>query len=420
MTDTYLTELHWRGLIQDQTPQLAERLRAGPLTGYAGFDPTAPSLQLGNVVPIMLLAHLQRAGGKPLVVLGGGTGLIGDPSGKRGERLLLDPATVEENVGRQRGQFERFLEFGSGRHDAEMLDNASWLLPVDLVGFMRDIGKHFTISLMLQKESIKSRMDEGLSYTEFSYLLLQAYDFLHLYRERGCELQVGGSDQWGNITAGIDLIRRVAAAEVHGLSAPLVTTATGTKFGKTEQGTVWLDPDRTSPYQFYQFWINQDDGDLAAFLRMFTFKSRDTIDDLLARHEGDRGARFPHRALALDVTERVHGAGAARSAEQASRVLFGELDPAGADAATWELLAGEIPCRRLDLSAPLSAVDLVVRAELASSNGEARRLLAQRGIARNGVALDAADLTDRSHLLAGRYVWLRRGKKTDALLAVDG
>jgi tyrosyl-tRNA synthetase len=416
MADTYLTELQWRGLIHDQTPQLADRRARGAITAYAGFDPTAPSLQLGNVVPIMLLAHLQRAGGTPVVVVGGGTGLIGDPSGKRAERPLLDAATVEENVERQRAQFAKFLEFGTGPGAATLVDNAAWLDSIDLVGFLRDTGKHFTISTMLQKESIKSRLEDGISYTEFSYMLLQAYDFLHLYRHHGCELQVGGSDQWGNITAGIDLIRRVEGGEAHGLSAPLVTTAGGTKFGKTEEGTVWLDPERTSPYRFYQFWINQDDRDVADYLRLFTFETQDTVDDLLARHEHDAGARIPHRALAADVTARVHGPAAATGAEQASRVLFGELDPSGADLATWEMLAGELPCSHLDLAEPVGAVDAVVASGLAGSKGEARRLLAQRGVSMNGRPLADDDAVDGAQLLAGRYLWLRRGKKTDALL----
>src|SRR3989338_6507244 len=249
MTDL-LAELSWRGLIQDTTPGLPARLAKGPITAYVGFDPTAPSLQVGNLVPIMLLAHLQRAGGKPIVVVGGGTGMIGDPSGKSEERPLLTEDQVQQHVANQRQQLRQFLHFGSGPTGAELVNNAEWLSALELLPFLRDVGKHFTISHMLQKESVKQRLDSGISYTEFSYMLLQAYDFLELFRRHECELQLGGSDQWGNITAGIELIRRVEGAEAHGLSAPLVTTSAGTKFGKTEGRAVWLDPSLTAPVQF--------------------------------------------------------------------------------------------------------------------------------------------------------------------------
>src|SRR5688572_25756832 len=241
MTDV-LKELEWRGFVQQSTPGLAAHLTKGPVTAYCGFDPTAPSLQLGNLMPLMLLANLQRAGHRPIVLMGGGTGLIGDPSGKAGERPLLSKEQIRENLQHQRDQMARFLEFGAGATAALLLDNAKWLVEQKLIDFLRDVGKHFTVNIMLQKESVKARLDSGLSYTEFSYMLLQAYDFLHLFRTQGCTLQVGGSDQWGNITAGIELIRRVEGGEAHGLVAPLVTTASGAKFGKTEGGTIWLDP----------------------------------------------------------------------------------------------------------------------------------------------------------------------------------
>jgi tyrosyl-tRNA synthetase len=317
--ESLLDELTWRGLVENQTPGFKERLAEGPITGYVGFDPTASSLQIGNLVPVMLLAHLQRAGGKPLVVIGGGTGLIGDPSGRRSERPLHDEDTVRENAARQRAQLERFLDFSAGPSGAEVVDNAEWLTSLGLVSFLRDVGKHFTLSYMLQKESVKSRLEEGISYTEFSYMLLQAYDFLQLYREHGCELQLGGSDQWGNITAGRELVRKVAESEVHGLTAPLLTTSTGGKFGKTEEGGVWLDAAMTSPYRFYQFWVNVDDRDVLPYLRSLTFISRDEIGDLMERHSGRPEQRIPHKALAGDVTTRVHGERAAEGAQSASR-----------------------------------------------------------------------------------------------------
>jgi tyrosyl-tRNA synthetase len=263
-----LAELTWRGLVENLTPGLKERLAQGPITGYVGFDPTAPSLQIGNLVPVVLLAHLQRAGGKPIVVIGAGTGMIGDPSGKRSERPLLEESAIQENADRQRRQLERFLDFTSGPQRAEVVNNADWLTQLNLVSFLRDIGKHFTLSYMLQKESVKSRLEEGISYTEFSYMMLQAYDFLQLYRHNGCELQLGGSDQWGNITAGRELIRRVEGGEAHGLTAPLLTASGGSKFGKTEEGSVWLDPEMTSPYRFHQFWVNVDDRDVMSYLSM--------------------------------------------------------------------------------------------------------------------------------------------------------
>ena len=413
---TFLDELTWRGMIDDQTPGLAERLAAGPITGYVGFDPTARSLQLGNLVPIMLLVHLQRAGGTPIVVLGGGTGMIGDPSGKSAERPLLDADTLAANVERQGAQFARFLDFDTGTNAARIVDNKDWLTTFRLVDFLRDVGKHFTLSYMLQKESVKSRLDGGISYTEFSYMLLQAYDFLHLYRTHTCELQLGGSDQWGNITAGRELVRRVADAEVHGLCAPLLTTATGAKFGKSEAGAIWLDPDLTSPYAFYQYWINADDRDMPSLLRTFSLEPRARIEELAAAVEADPGAREAQRTLALEMTTRVHGSDTARRAVEAAAIMFGQLDPHAADADTWRMLARELPTAAIDLSEPKTAVELATASGLCASNGEARRLLRQRGIRLNGEVLDEHSVADRSHLLAGGHLWLRRGKKTDAIL----
>lgn len=416
-----LPELAWRGLLADHTPGLPERLARGPITGYVGFDPTARSLQIGNLVQVMLLAHLQRAGGKPLVLIGGGTGLIGDPSGKQTERPLLDEATVEMNADHQRRQLERFLEFGPGPHDAEMLNNVEWLTTLDVLGFLRDIGKHFTVNYMLQKESVKSRLDVGISFTEFSYMLLQAYDFLHLYRTRNCELQLGGSDQWGNITAGTELIRRVAGGEAHGLSTPLVTTASGAKFGKTENGALWLDPQMTSPYQFYQFWVNADDRDVESYLKIFTFDGREEITKLLAEHARDASARIPHKRLAFDVTSRVHGKRVAQQVREASRIIFGELDPHDAGPTTWKTLAAELPSGPLPpgFASGVQAVELVAGSTLVKSKSEARRLLSQGGISLNGEPLSIDASTSPSDLLAGRYLWLRRGKKTDFIFTAS-
>ncbi len=419
--DTLLEELTWRGMIHDVTPGLAGRLAKGPITGYGGFDPTAKSLQIGNLVLVMLLAHLQRAGGTPIVLVGGGTGLIGDPSGRDAERPLLDDADVEANVGRQRSQLERFLEF-SGSNAAKMVNNADWLCSLSLVEFLRDIGKHFTVSLMLQKESVKTRLEAGISFTEFTYMLLQGYDFLHLYRTYGCELQLGGSDQWGNITAGTELIRRIDSGAAHALCAPLITTSSGAKFGKTAEGAVWLDPELTSPYRFYQFWINADDRDVESYLKVLTFKTADEIAGLTAEHEADPGARFPHRALAEDLTERIHGADVAGRVKTASNVFFDRLNVDIIRAApldVWETLEAELPSwttNRDDL--PSMVVDLIAAAGLTDSKGDARRQLQQGGVYINGERAVLEATVAGYHLLAGRYIWLRRGKKKDVIVKV--
>src|SRR5438094_7483210 len=277
MSDLF-AELEWRGFVSHATQHLRRHLAEGRRTVYCGFDPTAPSLQLGNLMPLMLLRHFQLAGHKPIVLMGGGTGLIGDPSGKRSERPLLSREQIRENLQRQRDQMQRLLDFDTKEIRALVRNNADWLanekVPLALVDFLRDVGKHFTVNVMMQKESVKARLDTGISYTEFSYMLLQAYDFLHLYRKEACTIQVGGSDQWGNITAGIDLIRRVEGGEAHGLVAPLFTTATGAKFGKTEGRAIWLDPTPTSVYKFYQFWLNSDDRDTERYLKLSTFLTR--------------------------------------------------------------------------------------------------------------------------------------------------
>jgi len=418
-TSTLLDEVAWRGLLHEQTPGLAARLARGPITGYAGFDPTAPSLQVGNMIPVMLLAHLQRCGGHPVVVLGGGTGMIGDPSGRSAERPLLTAEDVAGNVERQRAQLARFLDF-SGARAARLVDNREWLGEARLLEFLRDVGKHFTISYMLQKESVRSRMETGISYTEFSYMLLQAYDFLQLHARHGCELQVGGSDQWGNITAGIELIRRVAGAEAHALVAPMVTTATGAKFGKSAGNAVWLDPAMTSPYQFFQYWINADDRDAERYLRMFTFQPREEIESLLGEHARNPGARVPHRALAADVTTLVHGAAAAASAAEAARILFGDLEPARAKAATWRLLATELPSATLpaDVGADTPVLDLVAGTSLVKSRSDARRQLTQGGITVNGQRVTETSPTGAP--LAGGVYLVQRGKKASFLFTPPG
>jgi len=411
-----LAELEWRGFVYHATQHIKDHLQ-GRRTVYCGFDPTAPSLQLGNLMPLMLLRHFQLRGHKPIVLMGGGTGLIGDPSGQQTERPLLSKEQIRDNVHRHRDQVARLLDFDARETRALVLNNADWLVEQRVVDFLRDVGKHFTVNVMLQKESVKARLDAGISYTEFSYMLLQAYDFLHLFRKEQCTIQVGGSDQWGNITAGIDLIRRVEDGEAHGLVAPLFTTAAGAKFGKTAGGAVWLDPSRTSVYKFYQFWLNTDDRDAERSLKLFTFLPRAEIDAVLATLKANPAAREAQRALARDVSERVHGSDATAKVIRASEVLFGGFDPHAADDATFDVLAQELPTATVAARDGLSLVDAVVRAGLAKSKSEARRSIEQGGIYVNQARVkDVARSIGNADWLAGRNLLLRKGKKDYGLL----
>jgi tyrosyl-tRNA synthetase len=410
-----LDELAWRGLLHQHTEGLASALASRSTRAYCGFDPTASSMHVGNLVPVMGLMHLQRAGHKPYAVVGGGTGLIGDPSGKASERQLNTLETVEENARGLRSQLERFLDF-TGSNAAEMRNNADWLRPLGAIEFMRDIGKHFTVNYMLAKESVQQRMEEGISYTEFSYMLLQAYDFRELFRREGVTLQVGGSDQWGNITAGLELIRRTEGGEAHALTFPLVTNSAGTKFGKTESGSVWLDPERTSPYQFYQFWMNIDDRDVVRYLGFFTLLSRQEINDLATLVSERPQERAAQQALARDVTSRVHGAEAARIAEDVSKLLFAKGDPASLSPQALDALSREVPF--VEVSSLENVVDGLVALSLVPSKGAARRLVDQGGASVNGrrVANAADPLGDP---LAGRYYLVRKGAKDYGLVRVS-
>src|SRR6058998_1480614 len=411
-----LQELEWRGFVQQSTPGLAAHFAKGPVTAYCGFDPTVRSLQVGNLMPLMLLANLQRHGHRPIVLMGGGTGLIGDPSGKSAERHLLSREEIRENVRRMRDQSARFLEFGTGPAAAFLLDNAKWLVEQHLIDFLRDVGKHFTVNVMMQKESVKARMESGLSFTEFSYMLLQAYDFLHLYRERQCTLQVGGSDQWGNITAGVDLIRRVENGEAHGLVAPLVTMASGQKFGKSEEGAIYLDPAMTSPYKFYQFWINVDDRDVEGYLKLFTLLPREEIAGRLKTHKKDPSRREAQGTLATEVTKMVHGEEAMYNATGVSAILFSHFDPRNVKAGVFDEMAKEIPTASVSTN-NLGLVDALVQAGLAKSKSEARRQIEQGGVYVNQQRVKDVDRKlDPADWLAGRNLLLRKGKKDYALL----
>ena len=424
-----LDELQWRGLVYQHTDGVPDLLATPGASAYIGFDPTGSSLHVGSLLVIMILVHLQRHGHRPVALVGGGTGMIGDPSGKTIERQLLTPDIVAENTAAIRAQLERFLSF-EGPSAARMRDNAEWLMSLNMVEFLRDTGKHFTVNYMLQKDSVKSRMDAGISYTEFSYMLLQAYDFLQLQRRDGVTLQLGGSDQWGNITAGIELIRRVDGVEAHALTNPLVTTSAGTKFGKTEAGAVWLDANRTSPYAFYQFWLGTEDRDVGRYLRFFTLLGREEIEQLEAGVVAAPELRVGQRALARDVTRRVHGEAALNAAEQVSSFFFGGLDPRELSEDAFTILRTEAPFAAVQVGdvtseqdpTKLDAFKLLTTSGLAASNGVAKRLFEQGGVSVNKQKLTTSDrlLPLNDSLLLGRYLVVGKGKRDFALLRVLG
>jgi tyrosyl-tRNA synthetase len=420
MTDL-LAALSARGFVQDATPGLAERLAAGPLTLYVGFDPTADSLHVGSLVPVMGLAWLQRYGHTPIALVGGGTGMVGDPSGKRDERPMLRLDQIDRNAEGIARQLARFLAF-EGSNAARMRNNADWLRGLRLMDFLRDTGKHFTLGYMLQKESVRSRLETGISYTEFSYMVIQAYDYWHLHRTEGCELQMGGSDQWGNITAGIELIGRREGRQVHGLVFPLITTASGAKFGKSEAGNVWLDPARTPEFSFHQFWLNVEDLDVERYLKLFTFLPLPRIQQVMAAQAADPGARAAQRELAREVTALVHGEAVAKRVEQEAAALFGGRRGAGGVAA---VPMDSVPRRDLpreEFGEGISLVDALIHAGLASSRADARRGIEGKGFYVNEEQV--SDVTRR--LVAGdlirrdedSFILLRKGKKTYVRLVV--
>ncbi len=417
---TLLDELKARDFFHDATPGLAERLQAGPVTGYVGFDPTAESLHVGNLVPVMALSWLQRLGGTPIVLVGGGTGMVGDPGGRRSERPLLSLEQIDHNVACIRGQLEKFVRF-DGANAARVRNNADWLRPIRLMDFLRDVGKHFTVNYMLDKDSVKSRMETGISFTEFTYMLVQAYDFWHLWTTERCELQMGGNDQWGNITAGTELIARKEGATAHGLVLPLITTTSGEKFGKSVDGAVYLDPQKTSPYKFYQFWLNSDDRDVGKWLRYFTFFPMEEVRAVLVEQERDPGRRSAQRRLADEMTERVHGKDVLGSVLEASRLLFGGADLRAAAAGVFEVLAREIPtvrAARAELIG-LPVLDALVRSGLASSRGDARRGIQGKGFLLNGEVPALERTLAEGDLLHGRFAMLQKGKKNHALVVAE-
>ncbi|ETK30431.1 tyrosyl-tRNA synthetase [Microbispora sp. ATCC PTA-5024] len=410
-----LDDLEWRDVIAQTTDAdaLRKALADGPITVYAGFDPTAPSLHVGNLATLLILTRFQRAGHRPIGLVGGATGLIGDPSGRSTERALNSTDVVEEWVSRIRVQVEKFLSFDEGPTAATLVSNLDWTAGLSAIDFLRDIGKHFPVNRMLARESVSARLaGEGLSYTEFSYQILQANDYLELYRRHGCTLQLGGSDQWGNITAGVDLIRRVEGAHVHALTGKLITKADGTKFGKTAGGAVWLDPALTSPYAFYQYWLNADDRDVVRFLKVFTFRTREEVDELEKAVSERPAAREGQRALAEDLTTLVHGADELARVIAASRALFGQGSLADLDERTLDAALAEVP-KAVVPSLGGTVVDLLAESGLVESKSAARRAVKEGGAYLNNVKITDEDHTPGAEdLLHGRFLVLRRGKKT--------
>ncbi len=416
-------ELRWRGMIQDITPGTEEQLNKEKTLGYVGFDPTADSLHIGNLVPIMLLVHLQRAGHQPIALVGGATGLVGDPSGKTAERQLLSKELIEHNLEAQKKQLKRFLDFNADENPAQVVNNYDWFKEFGFLEFIRDVGKHISVNYMMAKESVKNRLENGMSFTEFSYQLIQGYDFYHLNKHNNVKIQMGGSDQWGNITTGTELIRRIGGGEAFALTAPLIKKADGTKFGKSEGGNVWLDAERTSPYKFYQYWLNSSDEDTEKYIKIFTLLDKTTIDTLLAEHSENPGARALQKRLAEEVTLTVHGEEALQTAIAATNILFGK----GATREMLESLSdsdflsvfegvGQADINKSKVEG-MGIIDLLVsETGFLKSNGEARRALKENSVAVNQSKVNEEFFITSSELINGKYILLQRGKKNKFLV----
>jgi tyrosyl-tRNA synthetase len=423
--NNFVEELRWRGMLQDMVPGTEELVAKGGATGYIGFDPTADSLGIGNMVQVMTLTHFQRTGNNPIALVGGATGMVGDPSGKSAERNLLSVDLLQHNLDSQKKQLEKFLDF-DGEHAAKIVNNYDWFKEFDFLGFIRDVGKHISINYMLAKDSVKNRQENGMSFTEFSYQLIQGYDFYHLWKNYGCNIQMGGSDQWGNITTGTELIRRMGSGEAYALTTPLIKKADGTKFGKTEGGNVWLDPNRTSPYKFYQFLLNTADGDVSNYMRVFSLKTQQEIEALEAEHAEAPHLRAMQRALADELTARVHSSGDLENAINASEVLFGKATSEALmslnEATVLDVFEG-VPQGRVskaEIENGMSIVDLLAeKTGFLASNGEARRALKENSISINKNKVDDAFTSSSSNLIAGKYLLLQRGKKNYFLVIAE-
>ncbi|TVR41255.1 MAG: tyrosine--tRNA ligase [Bacteroidia bacterium] len=421
----FVEELKWRGMIHDFMPGTGEQLQKEMTTAYVGIDPTADSLHIGHLVSIMMLKHLQRAGHKPIALVGGATGMIGDPSGKSEERNLLSEEELRHNEQSIKRQLLKFLDFDAGPNSAEIVNNYDWISGFSFLGFLREVGKHLTVSYMIAKDSVKNRLETGLSFTEFTYQLVQAYDYLYLYRNKNCKLQMGGSDQWGNITTGAELIRRKTGGEVYALTCPLITKADGTKFGKTERGNVWLDSRYTSPYHFYQFWLNCSDEDTERYIKIFTLFSKEEIDALIAEHKEAPHRRALQKALAEDITIRVHGKEAYDTVVEASGILFGQSTAEALHKLPEDVFLAVfdgVPLFEVghgEVEQGIEMVDfLSEKTQVAKSKGEARRMLKEGSISINKTRVSDTDKVDANQLIAGRYLVVQRGKKNHYLVRV--
>lgn len=420
-----IEELQWRGMVQDITPDTDEQLSKEMTTGYVGFDPTSDSLHVGSLIPIMLLVHLQKAGHKPIAIVGGATGMVGDPSFKSDERNLLDEETLQKNIKGIRAQLEKFLDFEKGDNSAVLLNNYDWMKDFSFLEFIRDVGKHMTINYMMAKDSVKTRMETGISFTEFSYQLLQGYDFYYLYKNHNCKLQMGGSDQWGNITTGKELIRRMAGGESYAFTCPLMTKADGGKFGKTESGTIWLDPEKTSPYEFYQFWLNASDEDAEKYIKTFTLIDRSKIEAIVKEHNEAPHMRLLQKELAKDITIRVHGENAYDTAIKASNILFGKStadDLASLSEKDFLSVFKGVPQKKMDknIIQNLGVVDLLVeQTAFLPSNGEARRNLKANAISVNKTKVDDQATFSENDLLNDKFLLLQKGKKNYFLVIAE-
>jgi tyrosyl-tRNA synthetase len=426
----FIKELEWRGMLHDSMPTTEEHLLESMRSAYVGFDPTSDSLHIGNLVPIMLLAHFQRCGHKPIALVGGATGMIGDPSGKSAERNLLDEETLRYNQEAIKGQLSHFLDFTSNEENAAVLvNNYDWMKDFSFLEFIRDVGKHITVNYMMAKDSVKNRISaeskDGMSFTEFTYQLVQGYDFLHLYKNNNTSIQMGGSDQWGNITTGTELIRRVGGGKGYAITCPLITKSDGTKFGKSEGGNVWLDGKRTSPYKFYQYWLNASDEDAEKYIRIFTFLEKEAIDALIAEHKEAPHARVLQKKIGAEVTLLVHGKEAYDNAIKASNILFGKstaLDLKSLDEQTFLDVFDGVPQATVATSAITEGLDMIAalasKTNFLASNGDARRALKENAISVNKEKIKEDFTITQEDLIANKYVLLQRGKKTYYLLVV--
>ena len=423
--DNFISQIKWRGLIHDSTPGIEKFLSENKRTAYIGFDPTADPLGVGNMVQIMTLVHFQRAGHKPIALVGGATGMVGDPSGKSAERNLLDLETLNHNLNSQKAQLAKFLDFDCGENSAEIVNNYDWFKEFDFLGFIRDVGKHMSVNYMMAKDSVKNRLETGMSFTEFSYQLIQGYDFYHLWKNNGVKLQMGGSDQWGNITTGTELIRRLGRGSAHALTTPLIKKADGTKFGKSEGGNVWLDPKRTSPYAFYQFWLNAADSDAENYIKIFSIESREVIEALVAEHAEAPHQRKLQKALAEEITIRVHSQEDLENAQAASQILFGkatEEQLRGLDNVTLMSVFEGVPQHELPaatLDGGLDIVDALAEATtIFPSKGEARKMVQGNGVAINKTKVTVDKQLTVEDVVAGNLIIVQKGKKNYYLIRI--